>query len=456
MAKKTFQELLDICELTQTDLAMELGYSPSTLSKYLNSEPIKSSELAKSVANKSAYFFLNNLMEKQIVHRLQDIFPLLINSKSNEDVHKFLTMTLEYYLVKNRLEYTPLNYFLNDRFALYGKRELLNYLCIYLSDLLKYGDKDIDLYIQYPFKTNDNFIFNGELNFNSRLLKNKLNIHLIVSEDFIDDNSNIFTLSEFINNIIQVGNLKIYRSEKKLKNPCVLIPNEFYLNIDELPNGELITTNVNDIVLLNSLSKSITDINKENSKTYDLEDLTKIYEQDKEKISRYTNEIHHIFTYLPVSISMVTADFEKAGFKREEYEVVEHIFEGIFKDNFSFYMSKENLTYLEIYRKLYVPFLGEIRIEDTFSNKSVEVANKHHNNYGFINDPYKAQLIACTKDKVMLYTRPTKYNESKIFVFNLGEEKTEKFIKNTMNSDKIYKLQDSAYFKLIANSLGIK
>lgn len=137
------EELIEVAGKPKTDLAISMNMTPSGLSKILTGKRIPMMRERKEFARQTAEYFAEAIYCPGCYLKLKNIFPLLYDFETREELKVFLASAVEYSLdrafaLENNVDINRLDrgvYF-------FGEEPALNMLCIILSDYVPVKEED--------------------------------------------------------------------------------------------------------------------------------------------------------------------------------------------------------------------------------------------------------------------------------------------------------------------------
>lgn len=147
------ESLINIAKKPKTDFALSMNMTPSGLSKILTGSRLPNPRERKLFAKQAAEYFTEAIYSYGCYLKLTDVFPVLYDFRSADELHRFFSYAIEYSLDKDFAADNFVDFNYTER-AMYflGWNSVLNMLCVILSDhLMQTSQAPLELYSAMPF-----------------------------------------------------------------------------------------------------------------------------------------------------------------------------------------------------------------------------------------------------------------------------------------------------------------
>ncbi len=146
------EELIAVAKKPKTDFALSMNMTPSGLSKILGGSRVPSMRERKTFTSQAAEYFAEAIYSSHCHIKLTDIFPVIYDFESREELQTFLSSAIAYALDDAFTEEASLNLSHAERGMYYlGRRPVINQLCILLSDLMaSCPDEPLEVFAALP------------------------------------------------------------------------------------------------------------------------------------------------------------------------------------------------------------------------------------------------------------------------------------------------------------------
>ncbi len=146
------KELIVIAKKQKTDFALHMNMTPSGLSKILTEKGIPTIKDRKIFTKLAAEYFAQNIYSPGCYWKFENIFPVIYDFESQDDLQSFLSYAIEYALDGAFTEEININLDYSERGQYYiGKRPVLGILCIILSDYATSNSNNpLEIYFSIP------------------------------------------------------------------------------------------------------------------------------------------------------------------------------------------------------------------------------------------------------------------------------------------------------------------
>lgn len=150
------EKLIAVSQSSKTNFARYMNMSPSGLSKILTGNRLPLQKEKKAFCRQAAAYFSRALFGPKCYAKLEDIFPIIYDFSTRQELEQFLSQSLQYamdmeYAAENNISLD----FPDREESFLGARSSLNMLCIMISDHITLGGKEpLALYTNLPMFSN--------------------------------------------------------------------------------------------------------------------------------------------------------------------------------------------------------------------------------------------------------------------------------------------------------------
>ncbi|WP_230397915.1 hypothetical protein [Novisyntrophococcus fermenticellae] len=146
------EELINISNVSKTDFALSMNMTPSGLSKILTGNRLPLLREKNIFSSEAAAYFTEKIFSPGCYLKFKDIFPIIYDFHFKSELEIFLICAIDYALERDFAVANNLNIDGNDQGkSLFGKREVLNMLCVLFSDAVRDDDSfPLTLYGNLP------------------------------------------------------------------------------------------------------------------------------------------------------------------------------------------------------------------------------------------------------------------------------------------------------------------
>lgn len=175
------RELIGLSGINQADLANELAFSTSELSKYVNGSRLPTTRNIRGMMSRSASLFAGRIWDQGLTNSMHTIFPLMHVPKDKAELTVFLRHALTLAYRESRIAGEEWTEGLNTlNMVLSGWEEIYHHLLISLSFGMR--ERKEDLHIHFTMDFFLAFIRNAPQPFPYRGSEGRVYVHVLLDE----------------------------------------------------------------------------------------------------------------------------------------------------------------------------------------------------------------------------------------------------------------------------------
>lgn len=359
------EELIDIANISKTDFALSMNMTPSGLSKILAGKRIPIFKERRQFTRQAATYFAEAIYTTGCYLKLANIFPVLYDFKSVDELRSFFTCAIEYALDHDFLIDNNVNLSYTERgIFFWTEKNVLNILCVTLSDnIIKNTDTSLEFFSTLPL-VNPIYarIFQRIRIANPNKMKN-LVLNYFFNSTFLDgDHQSSQSLLTFIMFAQRYFDLNFWNMESVVEQPFLLLKGHvlllFNIQIDGTPLITPIYHKGYLTIFLDSLmKKNIKKIsyNKEESIAY-------LREHPKFLPQLLNSGIDSVYNFITVGYLLQKSEIKSLKTVPGIYEPIFALLNGILTRKTTFTVSVATMERFVDTGRAIVPLLGVVHL----------------------------------------------------------------------------------------------
>lgn len=439
-------ELIDIAKKPKTDFAISMNMTPSGLSKLLTGSRLPVTKEKKLFIKLAADYFSEHIYSHACYLKFRDLFPVIYDFKSLEDLRSFLTYAIEYALDKDLAPLNQVNFEFAERgFYLLGRESVLNLLCIMLSDhLVNDSDEPLEIYSTVP--THDPAY--SEILLKSLIVNPERCTHVVFNHFF--DGSLQESSSKgkgvslnFISTAQRGFNLNLWSTTSDLGQPFLLLKGKLLLMFDSQIDGTPLLIPIAHKSYLNLFYNSL--INKDIRKiSYSRSEAIAFCEENRPIVSSLFNQgIDAVFNFTSIGYLLREEEISSLPGSEKIGRWAWLLFQHIMNKDTEFYVSLGAMERFGATGKAVVPFIGSYSFPAEQRTPYMQRFNQYlmdkdsFSRIKLLDSPLSNMAIVCVGSFCLIYTIDDEYALERIHIFD-GDKASpilEKIIKNNKLAD---------------------
>lgn len=355
------EQLIEISRQSKTDFALAMNMTPSGLSKILTGNRLPATKEKKKFIKDAADYFTEHIYSHACYLNFTDIFPVLYNFKSVEELNSFLIFAIEYALDKDLAAANQVNLEFTERgFYYIGRHSVLNLICILLSDYLtEENPEKLDIYSTIPTSLPAySDIFLKSIIVNPDKCTNVILNHFFngsIHESSIKGNG---VSLNFISATQRGLDLYLWEAHEDLGQPFLLIKGKLLLIFNSQLDGSPLLIPVTHKGFLNKFHGSLMAKNIRKI-SYNKQEVVTYLERNPETISQVLEQgIDKIINFIPIGYSLQSEDIHAIPHHEQIGEWMLKLLQSVLLNNTEFSISLTTLDKFAKTGKLIVPFIG--------------------------------------------------------------------------------------------------
>lgn len=358
---RLLEELIDIAKKPKTDFAISMNMTPSGLSKILTGSRLPVTKEKKLFIKLAADYFSEHTYSHACYLKFKDLFPVIYDFKSLEDLRSFLTYAIEYALDKDLATANQVNLEYVERgFYFLGRKPVLNLLCVMLSDhLVNDSDEPLEVYSTIP--TYDPAY--SEVLLKSLIVNPEKCAHVVFNHFFDgalhESSSSGKGVSLNFISVTQRGfNLNLWSTASDLGQPFLLLKGKLLLMFDSQIDGTPLLIPIAHKSYLSLFYNSL--MNKDIRKiSYSRSEAIAFCEENRHIVSALFNQgVDAVFNFTSIGYLLKEEEISSLPGSEKIGKWAWLLFQHIMNEGTEFYVSLAAMERFAATGKAVVPFIG--------------------------------------------------------------------------------------------------
>ena len=359
------EKLLNIAPRNKTDFALFMNMSPSGLSKILTGNRLPLQKEKRTFYQQAAAYFSKALWAPNCYAKLTDIFPVIYDFSSRQELEQFLTQALKYTLDMEYAAENNVNLGFRDREDYFlGPRTSLNMMCILLSDHLTRDDRDaLELYLNLPLFYNASPDLLDRVIFTSLSRNHGLSFHYFFDSSFMSSEQSVlaYPFLYTVAKMQEYGDLFFWSADLNSTQPFLLLKGHFLLQFSTLIDG---SQSMTMITHKSFIATFLTTLMKQGAKRLSFsgaETSAKLQKTPDFVDQLILKGIQAAYIFIPIGILLKDADFDTPDEPGSPRHEMIKLFRHILESNTPIYTTQDTTEYFYRSGKLVVPLTGIIK-----------------------------------------------------------------------------------------------
>lgn len=422
-----FEQLIDLTQKSKTDFALSMNMTPSGLSKILTGNRLPSTKEKKSFIKDAAAYFTESIYSHACHIQFKDIFPVIYNFKSPEELNSFLTFAIQYALDKDIAAANQVNFDFTERgFYYIGRNAVLNLMCILFSDhLTEKGAMPLELFTMLPtYLPAYSDIFLKSLIVNPEKCTN------ITLNHFFDGTIHESSIKgtgislNFISARQRGMDLNLWEASEDLGQPFLLIKGKLLLIFNTQLDGSPLLIPVMHKGFLNKFFGSL--MGKKIRKiSYNKQEVVNYLASNPEKVSRILDQgIDKINNFIPIGYLPEKDEMESIADKDRIGEWLLKLFRSILINNTELSFTLTDMQKFAANGMAIVPFIGvytfpfEERLVCLQRFDQYLKDEEHYDRIKILDSRLVNMAFFYVGEYCLIYAIDQEYNLEKVHIFN--------------------------------------
>lgn len=420
------EELISIAQIPKTDFALSMNMTPSGLSKILTGRRLPFAKEKKPFSWQAAKYFSQAIYGRNCYLKFKNIFPVIYDFNSAHELELFLAYAIEYSLDRAFEEENNTNLGYSDtELCFLGKKNILNMLCIIVSDYMISHDANapLEFYSAPTFfsRPQADILQRMKLLGTNRAITFNHFFDMATIEAAASDESTI----DFLEMIVQAQeyvDLNLWQITKPIDSTFLLLKGKFLLlfstQIDGTPLMSFITHKGYLPSFFNTLMKKDAkkvSFNRNESIAY-LEANPSCIE---ELIGR---QIDAVYNFISIGYLLNKEELEAAQGSSCIKESVLQLFHSVLTQETAFYVTVDAMVHFYVTGKAIVPLLGAVDVAPHnripyLRRFESHIDERSTNKIKIVNSDLPKAAVLCARGLSVIYSVDQAYRVEKIHYF---------------------------------------
>lgn len=422
------EELISIAKTSKTDFALSMNMTPSGLSKILAGKRIPVFKERRQFTRQTATYFSEVIYSPGCYLKFTNIFPVIYDFKSVDELRAFLTCAIEYALDNDFLLDNNMNLSYTERgMFFWTDKNVLNILCVTLSDyILKDNGTPLEYFGSLPLHNPVYASIFQRIRVNISG-KHQITLNYLLSSATFESKyqAGDQDMLSFIMRTQRYCDLNFWELDSPIEQPFLLLKGQMLL---------LFTTQIDDTPLIipiyhkgyltvfygSLLKKGLSKI------SYSKEEAVAYLQENPQWITKLLDKgIDHAYNFVSIGYLLEKSELKSLKSDSSLHASVFSLLRGILTGNTSFTVSIATMERFVATGRAVVPLLGIVHLPSEDRIPYLQRFNAYlypSNDHGFdkikiIKSELSNFVLLCSKDSVLIYTVDDKYQTEKLHFF---------------------------------------
>lgn len=415
-------ELINITQISKSDFALKMDMSPSGLSKILSGNRLPFEKEKSEFSYRVAKLIADATFEYNCYFKFQNIFPIIYNFSTKNDLEEFLTCAVEYALdqdfayVNNRNNDYP-----TTEHCYLGAKATQNMYCILGSDYLTtYKNENLEFYSTTPFYNKFYFEIFPKVEILSAFHYPKMSFNHLINYDYLDSANDDFCLNflRAIELMQRVGDFNLWTIDDTITNSFLLLKGHFLITFSVQLDGTPIMTYIRHKTYLSSFYNSMMSKNARKLSFSRKEAQATLLNHPK-LIDKFINRgIVASYNFVPFGFFLTKEELHKSFEDRKLTDSILNMLNTTMYGDSAFYLNIDSLTSFYNNGKLIVPLLGTVIINQKdrlnfFKRYDPAISETKKNKLNVLNCDLPKVSIIHADGLSIIYTTDSEYKKEK-------------------------------------------
>lgn len=428
------KELITIAKKQKTDFALHMNMTPSGLSKILTEKGIPTIRDRKIFTKLAAEYFAQNIYSPGCYWKFENIFPVIYDFESQDDLQSFLSYAIEYALDGAFTEEININLDYSERGQYYiGRRPVIGILCIILSDYVTSNSDNLsEIYFSIPLLDSSytkifhkivligNDVFKN-ITFNFFYNKNLLS-------ELIENNPGGMNFSSILSLIVKFHKyfqVNLWETSQDT-TPFLLLKSNILMFFNAQIDGTPLLTTVYHksylAVFYNMLMKKDT-----NKISYEKEEIITFLEKDPNFFEKLKEKgLGNVYNFTSFGYMLTNEELDSLNGDRTLRKNIKKLFDDAMDKNTNYLVTSTSMDKFISMGKMIVPFIGTSYFPPNKRIPYLQRFNSYmnkgsYNKLKIINIDLSNMVIFCFEEFSLVYVISDTYERETLHFFNTNK-----------------------------------
>ncbi|PKK39099.1 hypothetical protein ABB02_01714 [Clostridiaceae bacterium JG1575] len=335
----------------------------------------------------------------------------------------FFLMAVEHAICCCNGAFTSLYFYHNHRMSFYSEQETFFFLCIFISDLMVQSEKDVAVYFTMPLARRLISPWMKSLTYQPKRSGQKIILHQMLGDQGALEKESLLRLFSYVDQLSNHFEVRMYQNSKPQNTDLLLIPDHMLLSMSFLPDRHLITTVVDDPIMLYQNSLELLSLFEGSCVTTPFSQI--IAKTPPKALYEAGRKATHVFSFLPLAFSLQSEDLGATAPPLHHLEKLQAFWRGCTEGPLRLYLSTALWRSYHEGGPLMLPgedplYLGpdhSLRLLLRFKAS----LNAHESQFGFINLSLNHLFAWITPDHLHLFLRENRYREASLITLKVPQ-----------------------------------
>lgn len=444
------EELIQFSKSSKTDLALELGVSPSSLSKILTGRRFPAGDDFTQFRHVAANFLSRRIIKERLQGTMTQIFPLVYDFLTEEELYNFIADALTFFYLRELRSKNFTDTYSNGT-IISNKVKIMHLICVTLSEKLRNPEPmTLDIYstVWLPEIFYEPLFERIKM---SNPFGHRIILHQLFRPNMLPENGqDLITFLRHYERFMSYVDIQFCMTEREIPQPFIFSPGEYLLLFNQISKMHPIVGYVDDFFYLAGNKKTYLSY-FEQSTTYNNEELRYYIKKfSRARIDAMTSRIKYLVSFQPIGFMLTREEFLSITDDEDLVDRYLYFFRRVVNATGRFSISHSLTEKVIASGELFVPLIGTYHLD---VNRRADYIRRYRDNVDngaplrllLIKKMLQFSCIAIFKDKVYVYSRDYKMNGEKLHILYFSEEQIEAVIKYIKETDSIVELDEDAW-----------
>lgn len=424
-ANHLIESLINISQSSKTDFALFMNMSPSGLSKILTGNRLPLQKEKRTFYQQAAAYFSKALWAPNCYAKLTDIFPVIYDFSSIQELEQFLIQALKYTLDIEYAAENNVNLDFPDREECFlGPRLSLNMICILLSDHINSASGGpLELYINFPLFSDSSPDLLGRLIFANLSRDCSLSFHCFINSSYMNSDQSVmgFPFLQTAVKMQEYGDLYFWTANWNNNQPFLLLKGRFLLVFTTLIDGSQTMTMIAHKSFLASFFTSLMRQGPKRVSFSGAEASAGLQARPDLIDGLIRKGVQAAYIFMPLGFLLKGEDLDAQhapDFRRHE---AAKLFDHILKSSIPLYITQDMMEHFYKTGRLILPLAGIVNISRSkrlpyLSRLSAHLGNRDADLVILLNSNMPKLAILQCREYTVLYVADSRCRNEKFHV----------------------------------------
>lgn len=426
------KELIIIAKKQKTDFALYMNMTPSGLSKILSEKGFPVMKERKIFTKQASDYFAEAIYAPGCYWKFENIFPVIYDFESKDDLQSFLSYAIEYALDNTFTEENNINLDYSERGYFYlGRRPVISLLCITLSNFIVNNlNEPLEIYFSAPLSDSSYYRLFQKIKFVGYAKFKNITLNYFFNKEILNDSNKIYLndLILLISKLQKYFRINLWESISSTSY-FLFLKGYILLTFDLQINGTPVLIPIHHKSYLAIFYNSL--IQREIKKiSYSREEIIHLLEENPERFNNLLEQgVDSVFNFVSIGYLLNKKELDAATNNSLVSETIWKLFFSILSEKTIFAVSIAAMEKFVSFGKVIAPLIGPVYFP---SNERISylqrldsyLSNGNHSKIKIINSDLSNIAMFCFQDFSIVYMINDTYENEIFHVFRTDKIKT--------------------------------